>query len=413
MEKKRRFPSYNACLLIALLLGVGTGYLQISFLTGTAHAISDIVINLLKLVSLPMIFLSVCSTISGMQNFGEVRTIGKRVLIYAVLTTMIAAFIGLALFKTINPVRTAPEVTGHVAGAPSGTYLSFLLNIFPSNAVQVFLENHVIGVMLIALTLGLATLSLPRQQKETLHGVFSAFFSALLKITHWLVFLMPIGVWAFVTMFTENMITESSEKLHSFFLYIVCIIAANLIQGLVVLPAFVKLKGLSPWRLAKGAFSALTLGFFTRSSNAALPLTLQCSQENLGHSKKVSNFSLPLCSTINMNACAAFIVITVLYVATSHGVHFSAIDYVMWAVIATVAAIGNAGVAMGCYFLSSALLAAMNVPLTLLGMILPLYTFIDMLETSINIWSDVCVTAVVDKELGSVEEPAEPIGVDA
>jgi Na+/H+-dicarboxylate symporter len=406
MARRKFFPSYNVQLLIALLLGVATGWLQMPALVQGATAVGDVIINLLKLVSLPMIFLSVVSTISGMHSFGEVRTLGKRTLIYTVALTFAAALLGLALFLLINPAQTAPAVAGTVGAPPDGAYLSFLLNIFPSNAVQVFLENHVIGVMLIALVLGLAILSLPSEQKKPLHAFFSAFFAAVLKVTHWLVYLMPLGVWAFVAMFTDNCVHESPEKLRNFLLYIVCILSANLLHGLVILPLFLKFKGISPWRLAKGALPALTLGFFTRSSNAALPVTLQCSQERIGHSKRVSNFTLPLCSTINMNGCAAFITITVLYVATSAGMSFSVIDYLMWAAIATLAAIGNAGVAMGCYFLSSALLAAMNVPLTLLGMILPLYVFIDMVETALNIWSDFCITSTVDKELGESEPVA-------
>ncbi len=407
MAKRKFFPSYNLQLLIALLLGVTTGWFRVPALVQTATAIGDVIINCLKLVSLPMIFLSVIATISGMHSFGEVRTLGKRTLIYTVLLTLAAALVGLGLFLMINPASSAPAIVGTVSAPPEGTYLTFLLNIFPSNAVQVFLENHVIGVMLMALVLGLAILSLPSEQKKPLHTLFSSLFSAVLKVTHWLVFLMPLGVWAFVTMFTDNCFHESPEKLKSFFLYIVCILGANLFHGLVILPLFLKLKGISPLKIAKGALPALTLGFFTRSSNAALPVTLQCSQENLGHSKRVSNFTLPLCSTINMNGCSAFITITVLYVATSAGMAFTAVDYLMWAAIATLAAIGNAGVAMGCYFLASALLAAMNVPLTLLGMILPLYTLIDMVETSLNVWSDFCITSVVDKELGEVE----PVGV--
>lgn len=80
---------------------------------------------------------------------------------------------------------------------------------------------------------------------------------------------------------------------------------------------------------------------------------------------------------------------------------------VMWVLIATIAAVGNAGVPMGCYFLSSALLAAMGIPLNLLGVILPFYAMIDMLESAINVWSDCCVTAVVDKEM-SLELAGEP-----
>lgn len=77
---------------------------------------------------------------------------------------------------------------------------------------------------------------------------------------------------------------------------------------------------------------------------------------------------------------------------------FSPAEMVLWIFIATIAALGNAGVPMGCYFLASAFLAAMNVPLNILGIILPFYSLIDMLETAINVWSDSCVATIVYKE---------------
>jgi len=100
-----------------------------------------------------------------------------------------------------------------------------------------------------------------------------------------------------------------------------------------------------------------------------------------------------------MNGCAAFILTTVLFVATQNGMDFSTTELLAWVLIATIAAIGNAGVPMGCYFLTSALLVSLDVPLALLGLILPFYAFIDMLETALNVWSDACVTAIVDKDL--------------
>jgi Na+/H+-dicarboxylate symporter len=107
-----------------------------------------------------------------------------------------------------------------------------------------------------------------------------------------------------------------------------------------------------------------------------------------------------------MNGCAAFILTTVLFVSMSNGMVFSPAEMVGWIFIATIAAVGNAGVPMGCYFLSSAFLAAMNVPLNILGVILPFYTIIDMVETAINVWSDSCVATIVDKDFKNEAIPA-------
>jgi len=114
-------------------------------------------------------------------------------------------------------------------------------------------------------------------------------------------------------------------------------------------------------------------------------------------SPQVSRITFPLCTTINMNACAAFILVTFLFVASSHGLTFTLTQKILWIFIATIVAVGNAGVPMGCFFLTNALLSSFNIPVELMGIILPFYGVLDMLETSINLWSDSCVTVIVDK----------------
>lgn len=124
---------------------------------------------------------------------------------------------------------------------------------------------------------------------------------------------------------------------------------------------------------------------------------MSTAEKRLGIDPKVSRFVLPLCTTINMNGCAAFIFTTVIFLMQNQGIPITLSMMAMWIVIATVAAIGNAGVPMGCFFLSASLLTSMNVPIELLGIILPFYTVIDMVETSLNVWSDSCVVTVVNE----------------
>ena len=280
-----------------------------------------------------------------------------------------------------------------------GSYKQFLMGLVPANIVEAFLKNNVIGIMLIAFLIGFSTLSLETEKKQALSSLFNSLFDMVIKATSFILKLIPIAIWAFVTLF----ITKHGDdfNLGSLGLYFMAIIAANIFQGLVVLPLYLLYKGYSPLEVARGYMPAITIAFFSKSSNAALPLTLRCAQENLGISKRVSNFSLPLCVTCNMNGCAAFILITVLFVAQSHGVTFTAPELVGWVFLASLAAIGNAGIPMGCYFLASAFLGALDIPLVLMGLILPLYAIIDMVETALNVWSDGVVTAVVEKDVNA------------
>jgi Na+/H+-dicarboxylate symporter len=144
---------------------------------------------------------------------------------------------------------------------------------------------------------------------------------------------------------------------------------------------------------------ALSLAFFTKSSCAAMPLAINCAENNLNVQKHISRFSFPLCTSFNMNACAGFILITFLFIAETHGQVFSVWSFVQWALLSTVIAMGHAGVPMGCFFLASALVAQANLPLTLIGIILPFYSLLDMLESAINLWSDSCITLILNKQV--------------
>lgn len=397
---------------LAICCGLMAGYINNGTVNTVAQSVSDIFISLLKLVSLPIIFLSIVSTASGMESARELKTLGQKVVKYTLLTTVIAASLALLLFVLMDPVRTHLQdlaAQNSQTVKVQGSYFKYIQQIIPSNIVKPFSENNVIGVLFIALLFSLAIIALPLENRKVLHQFFSSLYAAVMKMTTWIVKLMPFAIWSFITLFVHDL--HEGLEIESLALYLGAVVAANLIQGFVVLPILLKLKKISPIKTAKGMFPALSVAFFTKSSNAALPMAMKCAEERVGISRRVASFSLPLCTTINMNGCAAFILITVLFVSMSNGVTFTPLEMILWVFLATIAAVGNAGVPMGCYFLSSAFLASMNVPLNILGIILPFYTIIDMIETALNVWSDSCVATIVDQEVSTQTSP-QPILTD-
>lgn len=391
---------------IAISLGLFTGFYSTPFLFDLASYVSNVFMNLLKLVSTPILFLSIVTVAAGMENLQHMAKMGKKVIKYTLLTTILAATVALGVFLLIDPVHgcTLAQVPEVVASEVQGSYWSHLLNIVPANFIQPFAENNVMGVLVLAFIISLGMFAIPAKERQVLHGFFSAVYSLFMKITAFIVKLIPIALWAFIALFVQEV--QQGLDIKSIGFYLAAVVAANLIQGLIVLPAFLKAKGLSPLGLAKAMMPALTVAFFTKSSSATVPSAVRCAQERAKMDGKVASFTFPLCTSINMNGCAAFILITVLFVSQLHGMTFSSFELLSWIFMATLAAVGNAGVPMGCFFLSGAFLAAMNVPLNLMGVILPFYALIDALETSINVWSDSCVSAVVNKE--SIESVPEP-----
>lgn len=408
METLKNTLKSSYILPVVVILGLLTGYFHTPTTVASASIVSELFISLLKLVSLPIIFLSIISTATGMESIQEMRHLGKRVIKYTLLTTILAATLALGLFLLIDPVSSviAPDELTDAPGTAQG-YLRYLIKVVPSNIIQPFAENNVIGVLILAMMLSFATLALPQENRKTLHMFFSSLYAAIMKITTWIIAFMPLAIWAFITLFMRDL--DKGLDWKPIGSYLACVVLANLVQAFVVLPIFLRWKGISPLPFAKAMYPALSVAFFSKSSAAALPMAVRAAESRAKISPKVAGFSLPLCTTINMNGCAAYILITVLFVSMSNGITYSGAELFIWIFVATIAAIGNAGVPMGCFFLSSAFLAAMNVPLNILGVILPFYSLIDMLESSINVWSDSCVTAVVDREVSATDEVAPEI----
>lgn len=396
---KRILFSQNTQTIIALILGVICGLLNNSLIDSSADLVAEIAIRLMKLIAVPLLFLSIICSASHFKNLQGLKDLGLKVAKYTFLTTFIAALVAQLIYWLASPYLLQGSLIPEVLEIEQPRLINALLNMIPDNFLKAFLENNVLGLVIIAVFSALAFLTLPEKEKDAVFCLFSGLLNALMKIVHVGLKFLPLAVWAFVALLTKQITAEDQSSFNAVGALIITVFAANLVQGLVVLPLLLKLKGHRPWLLAKQVREALALAFFTRSSTAALPVTLDHAINDAKISEDVARLSLPLCSTINMNGCAQFILLSVYFVS-----YFSGHPLVWWEqigmiIISVVAAVGNAGVPMGCFYLASSILSSKNIPLHLMYSILPLYSFIDMVETSLNVWSDVTVAKIVDKEI--------------
>lgn len=384
---------------IAVVLAILSAWCKFQPVMQVATAIADVFMRLLRLVSVPILFFSVVSVFSSLDGHAHAGKVTRMITRYTIITTICASAVGLLFVHLFSLTHhTAPVHAQAVAtDVNQFNYAEWVLDVVPSNIVRPFADNNAIAALLMALLLGYSASKLPEEQKVRVHHLFSSIYSLLMQTTLFIVRFVPLILWAFLTILFGQI--SDMQAFGDIIRFFIAVLAANLVQGLIILPIFLKMKGLSPWKLMKAFSPALSMAFATKSSSATAPLAIDCATNRAGIRQSIANISFPLCTSINMNGCAAFILTTVIFVGSGEGVVFSGLDQFLWIFIATIAAIGNAGVPMGCYFLSCALLASMNVPLHLMGAILPLYGIIDAVETALNVWSDSSVTAVVDKEI--------------
>lgn len=412
MSKKKSWFKLPLIYVLMILLGLYSGLSGISVLEQFGLFIADVFIKMFKCISLPIISLSIIVTLSHYREDGIMRTIWRRTMTYTLGTTLVAAAISCILYIAIHPAMVAVVKPSQAALPIEHTdYFHHIANLFPETIFSPFLDHQVLSVLLLGVVIGIALRFIPDEEaRHTLTQFFRGAHALFIVITRWIVAIIPLGLYGFIT--TTVVQLRGGMTFKGIGEYLLIVLLANLIQGFVILPIWLKYQGIKPFAAMRGMLPALSLAFFSKSSVGTLPVTMDTVEKNLHVKPSISRVVLPLCTSINMNGCAAFIFATVVYLMQNHGIHVSYGSMVMWVGIATVAAIGNAGVPMGCFFLSASLLSSMNVPITLMGIILPFYSLIDMIETSLNVWSDSCVVKVVNEKAVADEAMlpvAEPI----
>ena len=387
----------------ALILGAILGALGIEVLNGMMNFVATVYTRLFQLLAVPTIALAVITTLSSLGNQADTGKIFRHAIVYTLLTTIAAAAVGLVLYNIVAPGNLPTDmVQSGTSELPQNleqtSYSDHILGVIPNNIIKPFAEGNVLSILLLAAAVGIALAKMPQSnKKEVVVKGLLGLQDLLFMLIRGLIWALPLGIVAFAAQlsaqFSAGIVMDSLGK------YVAIILGGNVIQFFIVLPLFLLARGINPVRTLSKMMPAVLMALFTKSSAATLPVTMNTAETRMGVSNKVSRFVLPICTTINMNGCAAFILVTSLFLMQNGGIQLSLSTMILWLFISVLSAVGNAGVPMGCYFLTLSLMSGMNAPIGIMGIILPIYTIIDMIETAENVWSDSCVCAMVDKDM--------------
>ena len=387
----------------ALFVGVMLGLPAIGWLDEVMNFIASVYTRLFQLLAVPTIVLAVITTLASLGAQGDSGRLFRTTLKYTVLTTFAAALVGLVLYVVVAPGNLPAGVVDTTkfdgqAELEGFSFKDHFLSVIPNNIVRPFLEGNVLSLILIAFAVGLTLAKIKRTEGiDVVVKALQGLQELLFKLIHWLIWTLPVGIVAFAEQLASQV--SAGVAMESLGKYVLVIIGGNCIQFFVVLPLFLLSRGLNPVRVLSKMMPAVLMALFTKSSAATLPVTMETAENRLGVKSKVARFVLPICTTINMNGCAAFILVTSLFVMQNGGMQLSLPTMLLWLFIAVVSAIGNAGVPMGCFFLTMSLMTGIGAPVAIMGIILPIYTIIDMVETAENVWSDSCVAAMTDHDM--------------
>ena len=395
---------------LALVVGAALGCLNHGALNAFMDFVASAYTRCFQFVAVPTVALAI---LTAMASLGEGKNMGRvfaKTLSLTVFTSFLAALVGLGLYLVVQPGALSPDALASVSEAAKGTVAKMaetpgtvyghILNAIPNNLVGPFLTGNVLSIVLVSAGLGIAIAVLGKTSENVraLHRALCGLQEVFFGLIKGLIWALPAGIVAFAAQLAAQM--SAGVVVDSIGKYVLVVLGGNLIQFFVVLPLVCALRGVNGYKVMRQMTPALLMALFTKSSAATLPVTVATAERNMKAKPWVARFILPLCCTINMNGCAAFILVTSLFVMQNSpdcGIVLTLPTMLVWCLVAVICAIGNAGVPMGCYFLTLSLMAGVGGNLMILGVILPIYTIIDMIETAENVWSDCCICAIVDK----------------
>lgn len=370
--------------------------------------IGTIFINLIKMLVIPLIFFSLIVGIISMgADIGKMGKIGGTTFVLYLTTTAFAVTIGLIIAKIISPgigldipipeigTQESKEVSGLLAN-----FMSTLVGLVPTNPLASLSSGNILQVILFALLFGIA-INLTGEKAAPLRSIFEAAAEAMYTLTGLIMKVAPIGVFALMAWVAGKF---GLEVLKPLIKLIIAAYIASAIHALFTLSAFVKILGkYSPVKFFKGVLEPFAFAFVSTSSSGTLPLTIAAVNKNLGVSKRICNFVLPLGATINMDGTAIYQGVCAIFIAQAYGIDLNMAHYVTIIFTATLASIGTAGVPGAGLIMLSMVLSSAGLPLDGLAMVAGIDRILDMARTSVNILGDSMVALVIGRRENEVE----------
>jgi len=402
----RKGPWGRLALWKKILVGMVAGIIVGAIMGPSAELIKPIgtlFINAIKMLIVPLVFCSLIVGITSMKDTKKMGRIGVKAIVLYLGTTAIAIALGLALSWIIQPGaglnRAVTEAT--TLGKTPPPLVQTLINIIPKNPIGALAEGNILQIIFFALGLGIALVLIGEKGRPAVK-VFESLAEAMYKLTEIVMSFAPYGVFALMAWVSGKF---GVDVLMPLIKVITAVYLGAIIHVLVFYTGFLSIVGrLNPLPYLRGITNPAAVAYTTSSSSGTLPATLKASQEELGVSKGVSSFVLPLGATINMDGTALYQGVCALFIAQTFGVHLEMADYITIILTATLASIGTAGVPGAGLIMLSLVLTTVGLPMEGLAIVAGIDRILDMARTTINVCGDIMVSVLIAKSEGELDK---------
>jgi proton glutamate symport protein len=407
-------------ILIGLLLGIICGLLA------NRWGFSDIVltyikpvgsafIRLISMVVVPLVFTSLLVGTASLSDVRKLGRIGAKTLAYYLCTTTIAISIGLLLANVLRPgmglsreVQTrltessAQDADARIeAAGKKPTVTDVLLNIIPTNPIEAFVEGKMLQIIFFALLTGICLTLIPANRSEPVINLFEGINDVIVQMVHLIMKLAPYGVFALVSAVVADF---GLEILFLLLKYSIVVIVGLVLHVTIVYSSAIKLFSRQKIKtFFKGIRPAQLIAFSTGSSSATLPVTMECTERDLGVPREICSFALPLGATMNMDGTALYQGVSAVFIAQVFNMGLTFAQQLTIVLTATLASIGTAGTPGAGVITLAIVLKSIGVPLEGIAIILGAERILDMCRSVVNVTGDASCAVVVAATEGELK----------
>ncbi len=422
---KTRLPMH-----IKILLGIGAGTLVGLLAARLGYSgvvltwfkpLGTIFVNLLKLLAVPLVLVSLVDGVTGLRDLRKLSSMGGRTLLIFLCTTVLAVTLGLVLVNIVRPgdylsterredlkarfsTQTDQGLNNAQAFKERGP-LSPIVDMVPDNLFHALSNNtSMLQVVFFALFMGVAIMSLPSDQTQSVRDLFGQLNRIVLLMVDYVMAFAPIGVFALIASLIADLAgndpAKALELLGALSVYALTVVLGLALMLLVVYATLVRVfGGLSPRRFFRVMSPAQLLAFSTSSSNATLPVNLECA-EKLGVREEVRTFVLPLGATVNMDGTSLYQAVATVFIAQAFGTDLTWAQQLTIVLTATLASIGSAGVPGAGMVMLVIVLQSVGLESAGIALVVAVDRILDMMRTVVNVTGDAMTAVLVDRWMG-------------
>lgn len=376
--------------------------------TYVAVPLGQIFLRMLFMVVMPLVFASIALGVAGLGDIRKVGRVGARTLIFFLVTTALAASLGLLIVNIARPwnrvsAETRAELMAQFqtdassrvqAAATTGKFgPDTFVNIVPRNPIDAAARTDMLGIIFFGLMFGAALTMIAAAKAKPMIDWLEALNEVVIRIIHFAMLLAPYGVAALIFTVSSQF---GFDLMIAVAAYVVTVLVALILHVAITQAAIVRFViGLSPVLFFSRIKAALITAFSTSSSSATLPTSMNVAETQLGVPRGVAGFVLPLGSTMCMNGTAIFEGITVIFIAQIFGVDLTVPQMAIVIVMSVITAVGAAGVPGGSIPLLVGILTMVGVPGEGIAIVLGVDRILDMSRTTVNVVGDLTTTCYI------------------